>query len=174
VLNDEVDGVSREVKMLRDELVEIEGASEATYLQFQRVQTSIKRSTIENKARDVRAEDMGETVSDMTKILGRFTIGLRGIEGMKRTMVNQHSSSEKANATVFGRKSEKPPVCQKNPINSRYWGPTFFLIWTCPDDAQLLRRVAPRCRVPHFTTLVFSHSAISSCLGGTGSTLYEA
>ena len=70
MLNDEVDGVSREVKMLRDELVEIEGASEATYLQFQRVQTSIKRSTIENKARDVRAEDMGETVSDMTKILG--------------------------------------------------------------------------------------------------------
>jgi len=55
-------------------------------------------------------------------------------------------------------KSDKPVVS----------GPQFFcsLIWTYPDDARLLRRVAPRCCAPHFTTRVFGHSAISPFLGG--------
>jgi len=57
---------------------------------------------------------------------------------------------------------------KKNQINPGYWGSNFSSppMWTCPDGARLLRRVAPRCRAPHFTTRVFGHSAISPFLGG--------
>jgi len=55
-------------------------------------------------------------------------------------------------------KSDKPPVL----------GSQFFcsIIWTCPDDARLLRRVAPCSCAPHLTTRVFGHSSIFPFLGG--------
>jgi len=39
-------------------------------------------------------------------------------------------------------------------------------MWTYPDGARVLWRVAPRCRAPHFTTRVFGHSVITPFLGG--------
>ena len=73
--------------------------------------------------------------------------------------------SIKINPRIFGEKLDKPPVSEKFP---RYWGSKFCSprMWTCPDDARLLRRVAPRCRAPHFTTRVFGHSVITPFLCG--------
>jgi len=40
-----------------------------------------------------------KTIADMAKVLGLFTRGLKGIDGMKSTIVQQYSSSEKSSAT---------------------------------------------------------------------------
>jgi len=60
---------------------------------------------------------------------------------------------------IWRGKFDKPPV-----LGSQIFPP---LMWTYPDGARLLRRVAPRCRAPHLTTRVFGDSAISPFLGGS-------
>jgi len=44
-------------------------------------------------------ETMNKTIADMSKVLGLFTVGIRGIEGMKSNIIQQYSSSEKSAAT---------------------------------------------------------------------------
>lgn len=39
------------------------------------------------------------TMVDVSKVLGMFTIGIKGIEGMKSSIIQQYSPSEKSNAT---------------------------------------------------------------------------
>jgi len=97
--NDKLDTALGEVKALRSELKEAKSSSEAIYSQLQRVQTAMDRSIAESSVRNAHLEDMGATVTDMCKVLGMFTIGIKGIEGMKSTIVQQYSSSEKSSAT---------------------------------------------------------------------------
>jgi len=58
-------------------------------------------------------------------------------------------------AASLGLSKINPRYGVKNPINPRYLDPNFFLsslVWTYPDGAQLLRRVAPCCRAPQVKT----------------------
>ena len=98
-LNNKLDASTKEVKALRNEARECRDNNEAMYSQLQQIQTAMDRSVAQSGVRNGQMEEMGTVMTHMAKVLGLFTIGIKGIDGMKSGIVQQFRSSEKANAT---------------------------------------------------------------------------
>jgi len=99
VLNDKLDVSNEEVKALRSEVAECKENSEATYSQLQEIQTVVNRSVAQNGLRGTQMNEMNDVLTDMARVVGLFTIGIKGVDGMRKGIVQQFSSAEKSNAT---------------------------------------------------------------------------
>jgi len=104
VVNNKLDASAKEVKALKSEVRECKDNGEAMYSQLQQIQTAIDRSVAQGRIRSGQMDEMNTVLTDMAKVVGMFTIGIKGIDGMKSSIVQQFSPSEKANATRSGYK----------------------------------------------------------------------